>query len=692
MISPRRSERGQMLVIVAVGLTALVAMAGLVIDGGMALTNRRQTQNAADSASLAGTRVLSLDIKWRATGSVPADRPFANADRAVCDAVNTALGYNENAGQEIAQIDCYAPGTSADVQYVNFARNPIGNVGEGIPLLAAGVRVNAVGSSETLLMRVVGISTVDVAALAIAVTGPTEPPIGALLPMVVQNPLGPFVAGKQYAIRTESPGECDVAAAPGLDTVAGDMAHDSGIVLAMSVNPGPDDRAPLAAGPPTPVASPQPQQFGASITVTLTAQSGATIYYTTDGSQPKKNTSPQYTGPLTFTQTTTLQAIAIGGTGPASDVGTFTYTQIPPPGAVTANPPSGTAFATSINVSLLSTAGATIHYTTDGTTPTPTSTVYGAPLTFTTSTQLKAIAVNAGVSTTVSSFTYPKDGETQPPESNQPDGTTFESGITIQLTSATAGAVIHYTTNGSEPTATSPVYDPSYGIVLTQTTTIRAFATLGGVDSVMVSFTYPLSGSSCPDLSAGNFGWVDFSGGSASNAELKEWIANPGTAPTDWYTRACTSLSDVNCRDQHDIADKSDDHWRLTGTSGHREVSLNMACTLYLGQEVYVPIWDRFDTISKSGNPNGHNAVFHLIGFGVFRVDGVIDNTGSGNPSGGACGDGLNFGGRANDKGMIGTYVSSLIGSQVSPCIPSADGTNPCQNLNNDELGINLAE
>ena len=72
---PKR-ERGQMLVIVALGLTVLIAMAGLIIDGGMALSNRRQVQNAADAASLAGTRVLGLDLKWRAD-----NRPASGAVR-----------------------------------------------------------------------------------------------------------------------------------------------------------------------------------------------------------------------------------------------------------------------------------------------------------------------------------------------------------------------------------------------------------------------------------------------------------------------------------------------------------------------------------------------------------------------------------------------------------------------------------
>lgn len=690
MFSYRRSERGQVVVIVAVALTILVAMAGLIIDGGLALTNRRQVQNAADAAALAGTRVLSLDIKWRATGSDPATRPFANADAAVCDAINNALAYNENGAQEIGQIACSAPGGSPEAVYVNFARTQQSNVGGGIPIWAAGVRVTPTGTSDTLLMRVVGISTMDVAGAGTALTGPVPLPIGALLPMVVQNPLGPFVPDKQYSIRTESPGECDVAAAP-VDTM---LAQDAtqGIVLAMATQPSATDKAPLAAAPTTPVASPAATTFQASITVTLTAQSGAAIWYTTDGSQPSKNKGTLYTGPLTFTKTTTLQAVAVGSTGPASSVGSFTYTQIDPPGAVTANPVTGTSFATSITVSLTApTSGSTIYYTTNGTTPTASSSVYSGALTFTNSTQLNAVAIKSGVASAMASFSYPKDDETFPPLANHPSGTTFESGITIQLTSATPGATIHYTTNGTEPTDTSPVYDSSYGIVLTQSATIRAYAVADGLtDSVKTSYSYELVGASCPDLSAGNFGWVDFNGGSSGNNDLKNWIQNPGTAPTSWYTRVCTGLTDVNCRDEHDPTDPSDDHWRLTGTSGHRSVSLSMACNQYIGQEVFVPIWDRFETIKK--NSNGHNAVFHLIGFGVFRVDGVIDNKGNGDPSSDACGEGLNFGGKANDKGLVGTYVSSLIGSQVTPCIASTDGTNPCQNLNTSEMGINLAD
>jgi len=47
-----RFERGQALIIIALAIIGLAAMAGLVIDGGKAFADRRQAQNAADSAAL----------------------------------------------------------------------------------------------------------------------------------------------------------------------------------------------------------------------------------------------------------------------------------------------------------------------------------------------------------------------------------------------------------------------------------------------------------------------------------------------------------------------------------------------------------------------------------------------------------------------------------------------------------------
>ena len=50
----RRSEQGQILVIFALSITVIIAMAGLILDGSGAYSQRRSEQNAADLAALAG--------------------------------------------------------------------------------------------------------------------------------------------------------------------------------------------------------------------------------------------------------------------------------------------------------------------------------------------------------------------------------------------------------------------------------------------------------------------------------------------------------------------------------------------------------------------------------------------------------------------------------------------------------------
>lgn len=684
------SERGQMLVIVALGLTVLIGMAGLVIDGGMALSNRRQVQNAADAAALAGTRVLGLDLKYRAVNAdvpAPPPAPFANVDQEVCDAINAALDYNENNAQSIAAIDCY--GGTDDAQYVDFDRNVLGRVGDGVPPLAQGVHVKGTGQSDTFLMGVLGIQTINIGADATAVAGPGEPPLGALMPFVAQNPLGPFVPGEQYQIRSEDEGACDTASVSPLvaDALAG------GTVMASYVEPTRGDSVFAAVPPSVPVATPGSSTFITSITVTLASPTnGAKIHYTTDGSAPT-GSSPQYSSALTFTSTTTLKAVATKG-GQTSEIGTFTYTQADPPAVVTATPGSQT-FTSPFTVTL-SSAGpnlAGIYYTTDGTNPVvggAGTTLYSGPISISTTTQIRAMARNnLGINSAVTQFNYTDTAGTQPPVSNPVAPHEFETTVNVTLTTPTPGADIYYTVNGSTPTTSSTKYTGPLSLV--STTTVKAFATVGGNDSVVVEFLFTKTGPVCPELASGNFGWIDYSGGSNSNADLKNEIKDPSSADIDWYYRECTSASDTNCRDIHDADDAADDHWLIEGTPGHRDSSLSEVCDGWLGKIITIPIWDDYQMMDNA-DPNGNNAVFHVIGFASFIIDGVIDNKNNGDASNDACGAGVSLGGTPNDKGFVGTYVDSFVGTQVAPCIPSPDGTNPCQNLQNDRLEINLAD
>jgi hypothetical protein len=59
------SERGQALILIALGAIALFAIAGLAIDGSAKMSDRRHAQNAADTAALAGALAVARgDPNW----------------------------------------------------------------------------------------------------------------------------------------------------------------------------------------------------------------------------------------------------------------------------------------------------------------------------------------------------------------------------------------------------------------------------------------------------------------------------------------------------------------------------------------------------------------------------------------------------------------------------------------------------
>lgn len=69
-----------------------------------------------------------------------------------------------------------------------------------------------------------------------------------------------------------------------------------------------------------------------------------------------------------------------------------------------------TQFEESTQVTMSAVSGAEIRYTLDGSTPTASSTLYNGPVTLTETTTVKAIAIKDGVSSSVTSRTYTKGG------------------------------------------------------------------------------------------------------------------------------------------------------------------------------------------------------------------------------------------------------------------------------------------
>ncbi len=116
---------------------------------------------------------------------------------------------------------------------------------------------------------------------------------------------------------------------------------------------------------------------------------------------------------------------------------------------------------------------AEIYYTTDGSEPTKKSTKYIEPFEQISSATIKA---KSFIEKEKSSTSYAKVKQLQvlePVISKM--NRYFSNAITIELTSATQNAKLHYTLDGSEPTLTSLLYNKSLNIIKTATIKVRAF-------------------------------------------------------------------------------------------------------------------------------------------------------------------------------------------------------------------------
>ncbi len=152
-IHRRPDPSGQILVIVAAALIALIAMVGLVIDGGYAWGRQRVTQNGADAIAKAGAVVL---IQWldeipKTVGDVGCAVETAEEENAV--EIEEVL-FTNHAGELIGEV-VPACGTVGD-----------------IPFEAQGIRAVAAQTFDTFLMSVVGIDQLTARANATAIVGP----------------------------------------------------------------------------------------------------------------------------------------------------------------------------------------------------------------------------------------------------------------------------------------------------------------------------------------------------------------------------------------------------------------------------------------------------------------------------------------------------------------------------------------
>ena len=249
--------------------------------------------------------------------------------------------------------------------------------------------------------------------------------------------------------------------------------------------------------------------YTSAVSVTLTATDGtggsgvAATYYTTDGSTPTSSSTP-YTGAFTVAQTGIVRFFSVDTAGNAEAVKSQSV-QIdgaPPTTAIACN---GTACAStrynapvSVTLTAVDNAGGSgvdkTYYTTNGSTPTTSSTVYAEPFTLTSTTTVRYFSVDqAGNAEPLQSQTIQVD-TLAPTTTVRCNSATCSAGwytsavsVTLSATDGTGGsgvAATYYTADGSTPTSSSTPYTGPISIAQTATVKFFSVDTAGNAEAV----------------------------------------------------------------------------------------------------------------------------------------------------------------------------------------------------------------
>jgi hypothetical protein len=279
--------------------------------------------------------------------------------------------------------------------------------------------------------------------------------------------------------------------------------------------------------------------YGGTQTVTISdVTPGAALFYTTNGSTPTTASTP-VTGPITVSSSQKVQAMGTLLNYTNSAVGAATYTIT---AGITATPAFSVAagtYASAQTVTLSdSTSGAKIYYTTNGTTPTSSSTLYTGALTVGSTETVEAIAVASGLSNSaVATAAYTIASPVATPVFSIATGT-YTRAQTVTLSDATSGATIYYTINGTAPTTSSTPY--SGAITVGATETVEAIAVASGysnsaVATVTYTITYPVATPTF-SVAAGTYTSAQTVALSDATSGAKIYYTTNGTTPTAFST------------------------------------------------------------------------------------------------------------------------------------------------------------
>lgn len=178
-----RNEKGQAIVILAIALVALLAFVALAIDGGNLYSARREAQNAADAAAMAGARQVALECGK--LGQTPGPD-----ESAVLNAVTTLAGANTklagpSSGGTGATFEAYyldENGTRMSTQQIG-----VGGLPCGCPGRAQGVEVIIHNTARTFIAGIIGQPELAVGASAKARYGAVTTVSEGLYPLTRRN-------------------------------------------------------------------------------------------------------------------------------------------------------------------------------------------------------------------------------------------------------------------------------------------------------------------------------------------------------------------------------------------------------------------------------------------------------------------------------------------------------------------------
>jgi hypothetical protein len=436
-----------------------------------------------------------------------------------------------------------------------LSRNPLNHaptvsLSPHLPSASTLTRRGSIDGLVSRMMRSLGLRTVALAAMfLIAVISPFE----ALAQSTPAAPAFSLASGTYYAVQTVALTDATSGVTiyytndgttptsqstpyTGPFQVTGQL-NWAAIAIAADGTTGPVTKAWYTIKLPTatPVPSVAAGTYTSAQTISLSDSTpGATIYYTTNGVYPNSS-APVYTGPFTVSGNTTVQAIATasGYTGSTAMSAVYNFVASPP----VFSPAPGT-YPSPLTVSLSSTTpGASLYYTTDGSTPTSSSLVYSGPITVTANQTMQAIAIATNyASSAVSSATY-KMGTPNTPPTFSPAAGTYVGTQTVSISASTNNAVIYYTTNGSTPTTGSAVYSAPLTVSASQTLSAITVST-GGTTSSVGQAAYTITQPAAPVYSPVSAVYTSIQNVAISDASpgVSIYYTTNGTTPTSQST------------------------------------------------------------------------------------------------------------------------------------------------------------